>query len=183
MLRLSTGLVLFQLSTALMAATITVPVTNADAYGPNGLEEAINTVNAGDPNDIYMIEIDVSSNQIDITSPLPTITQRAVIIRSLRDPRWGKLRLNDQSVDYLLYMAATDAVFYAIENLWLRRANDGCATMIANTVQVTDSIFSDCQLQPSNTSALSIQGSATIRNSEFFFMRWIVKLAAARALR
>lgn len=161
------------------AAIVTVAVTDPDPTAANGLEAAIQTVNSGDPDDIHIIEIDLDdgARTISITSELPPITQRAVIVRGTRTRAEGLYILTGEDADgrdagTLLRMRRgdaqpDDALLYSIQNLVLEKSGIFCAIMEANAVSVVNSIFREC-LQPGTPpSALQINGTGTIRDSDF----------------
>ena len=162
-----------------IAAIVTVPVTNADPTGPNGLAEAITTVNAGDSNDIYIIEIalEAGADTISVVSELPAITQRAVIVRGTRTRQEGLYRITGQDAENrdagtLMRMArddtdSGDALLYSVENLILEKSGFQCARMTANTVSVVNSVFRECLQPGTGLSALFIDGVGNVRDSDF----------------
>jgi hypothetical protein len=165
--------------TSARAAIVTVPVTNPEPTGSSGLEEAINTVNAGDPDDIYVIEIDLDggADTISVLSELPAITQRAVIVRGTRSRQQGLYTITGRDAENrdagtLMRMAredtdSGDALLYSIENLILEKSGFQCARMTANTVSVVNSVFRECLQPGTGLSALFIEGSGSVRQSDF----------------
>jgi hypothetical protein len=151
------------------AAIVTVPVTNPDPAGSGGLVEAIDVVNAGNPGDIHIIEIALPPFEwtIELEAPLPAIAQRAVILRGTRDREAGRYIIKGNEMGTIFDMSGSGALLYSIENLILRESGEACAIMVANTVNVINSAFVDCLPDTGNLSALNINGTATISESEF----------------